>query len=307
MTVITLRDQSTGAQAQILTELGFNCFSFQAAVNGEVHEVLDAPPEYELGKGKASSGGIPILFPFPSRIRGGKFSWKNRNYELPAGDGKGNAIHGLVLDRPWRVTLTDDQTAVGEFQLSVDAPDRVSLWPTDFLIEVRYTLHPSKLRADVRMANAGEEDLPWGLGTHPYFKAPLGPKGSFENCVAQLAAPEIRELVELLPTGRRLPVEPSNDLQKGGRLKDLQLDHLFTGITPTNGRMESLVVDPHSGLQVAQYTDPIFTEWVVYTPPHHRSICLEPYTCMTDAINMRTQGIDTGWKVMKPGKKSDVV
>ena len=29
-------------------------------------------------------------------------------------------------------------------------------------------------------------------------------------------------------------------------------------------------------------------------PPHREAICLEPYTCTTDAINLQQQGVNAG-------------
>jgi aldose 1-epimerase len=28
---------------------------------------------------------------------------------------------------------------------------------------------------------------------------------------------------------------------------------------------------------------------------------MEPYTCVTDAINLQQRGIDAGWRVLQPG------
>ena len=40
---------------------------------------------------------------------------------------------------------------------------------------------------------------------------------------------------------------------------------------------------------------------VIYTPPNRDSICFEPYTCVTDAINLEAQGVASGWQVLAPG------
>jgi aldose 1-epimerase len=32
-------------------------------------------------------------------------------------------------------------------------------------------------------------------------------------------------------------------------------------------------------------------------------VCLEPYTCTTDAINLEQRGVDTGWRVLDPGRE----
>jgi aldose 1-epimerase len=62
-------------------------------------------------------------------------------------------------------------------------------------------------------------------------------------------------------------------------------------------------MDPQAGLQVLQVFDASFREIVAYTPPHGRSVCLEPYTCVTDAVNLAPRGIDTGWRVLAPGEE----
>jgi aldose 1-epimerase len=46
---------------------------------------------------------------------------------------------------------------------------------------------------------------------------------------------------------------------------------------------------------------PDFRELVAFTPPHRQAVCLEPYTCTTDAINLQQAGIDAGWRVLAPG------
>jgi aldose 1-epimerase len=73
MPVLTITDPHTGSTARIAPELGFNCFEFRAMVGGQPVDVLDSLPGFENGQAKASSSGIPILFPFPNRIRAGKF------------------------------------------------------------------------------------------------------------------------------------------------------------------------------------------------------------------------------------------
>lgn len=301
MRTLTLHDSQSGSTARILPEVGFNCYAFRAAVGPDLVDVLHAEPGFENGDKRPSGSGIPILFPFPNRIRQGRFRWGDRSFELPAGDGIGNAIHGFVLDRPWRVTTADDEMAVGEFQLSVDAPDRVALWPVDFLIEVRYTLRGASLRADVKVVNAGEEPLPWGFGTHPYFSLPVGPRSHAADCLVQVPASESWELSGLLPTGKRLPVDARVDLRDGESMEGRKLDDVLTGVAVQQNRVQASVMDPAAGIEVVQVADEIFREWVVYTPPAGTSVCIEPYTCVTDAINLQPEGIDAGLQVLKPG------
>ena len=69
MTSILLKDSQTGSSARIDPARGFNCFEFTARVDGREVRVIDADPDFEAGAGRPSGHGIPILFPYPNRIR----------------------------------------------------------------------------------------------------------------------------------------------------------------------------------------------------------------------------------------------
>lgn len=299
---------TNGTSARIAVDRGFNCYSFR--VGG--HEVLDAEEGFPRGTGRPSGHGIPILFPFPNRIRDGRYTWGGRPVQMPPGvapdDGQGNAIHGFCLDRPWRVVARDESSVQAEFQLSIDAPDRRPLWPTDARISLRYTIDGTSLLADFVIENPDRDDMPFGFGTHPYFRLPLGADGTAADCRILAPAHQQWELDACLPTGQLLPVDPSCDLRNGGRFGDMQLDHVLTGLADVNGRrLVTLDLDIHdtaANRLVRQRCDPaIFREVVVYTPPGRDAVCLEPYTCVTDAINIDPGGATTGWARLPPGQR----
>jgi len=303
MTPLTLHDPQTGSTARILPELGFNCFEWQARLGGRVLDVLDAEPGFEAGGCRPSKSGIPLLFPYPNRIRAGRYTWDGRSYELTEVlvDDFGNAIHGLTLDRAWRVVASGESFAVGRFQLSVDAPERAALWPADFVIDVRYEVAGPVLRSEIRIANPDTRSLPWGFGTHSYFRVPLAPTSRRSACLVQVPAAERWELSQSLPTGVRRAVRPEEDLREGEPLGERQFDDVLTGVEVGQGGVTSVLMDPEAGLQLTQRTSADFRELVVFTPPHGRSICMEPYTCVTDAIHLQQQGVDAGWRVLPPG------
>lgn len=305
MEPLLLRDPRSGSTARIAAQLGFNCFEFLARVGRHTVNVIAAAPQFPTGGERPSWHGIPLLFPFPNRIRGGRFSWDGRDYDLNGRgvsfEGQGNAIHGFCLDRPWRVAHAEPNAAVGVFQLSVDAPDRRDLWPADFLLEVRYALAGATLRADVRIANPDRVPLPWGFGTHPYFQLPLAEHSQPERCLVQAPAAEEWVLTDCLPSGERRPVAAERDLRDGLPYGGLKLDDIQTGLRSRAGVVECVLMDPPGGLEVRQRFPDVFRELVVFTPPWHIGVCLEPYTCVTDAINLAARGIDSGWRVLEPG------
>ena len=79
---VTIADEQAGTTAKILVGFGFNCYSFQVSHGDGEREVLWAAADFESGRQRASGSGIPVLFPFPGRIRGGTFSFGGRRYDL---------------------------------------------------------------------------------------------------------------------------------------------------------------------------------------------------------------------------------
>lgn len=305
MSIITLTDPTTDSTARIAPELGFNCFEFTARVRDWTIQVLEADPAFADGHLRPSGHGIPILFPFPNRIRDSRFAWDGREYFIPADvglhDKLGHAIHGFCLDRAWRVIEQGERFAIGQFQLSIDAPERRALWPADFLIEAKYELRGSTLRCDIRVDNPDSVPLPWGFGTHPYFHVPLDASSRLASCLVQVPAHREWALTDCLPTGEVQEVSPEKDLRDGEYLDVVKLDDVQTGLEATSGAIESAIFDEAAGLQITQRCGTDFREYVVFTPPNRPCVCLEPYTCATDAINLQARGVDAGLRVLPPG------
>ncbi len=76
-------------------------------------------------------------------------------------------------------------------------------------------------------------------------------------------------------------------------LADKQYDDVYTGLN-RHGRSEAVYADPGTGVEIAVISDEAFKELVIYAPLDRDVVCLEPYTCVTDAFNLETQGIDAG-------------
>lgn len=303
--LVQLRDPDSGSAAQIVVSRGFNCHRFTAIVAGRPVEVLYAPPGFAAGQERPSRGGIPLLFPFPGRIRGTTFTWEGRAYRLEAGDGLGNAIHGFVMWRPWRIVEQAENRAVGQFHAWRDDPSLQDCWPADFRITAAYTLRGNTLAAEYTIENPGDTPLPCGLGTHPYFRLPLGnvdERGQADDCIVKLPVSARWELEGMLPTGRRLEVPDAAELQAGRRFGELTFDDVFTGLAFDGEWCTASVRDPSSGVTVTQRFNRAFRECVVFTPPHREAICIEPYTCVPGAFDLADRSIDAGLRTLAPGE-----
>ena len=298
---LTLNDSTTGARASILVGCGFNCYEFVANLQGRPVDVIWSAPGFAGGNERPSGSGIPLLFPFPGRLRGTAFQWAGRDYQLDAGDGRGNAIHGFVLNRPWRVVEQSQSRVIGQFQASLDDPTILDQWPADFRVTATYELIGNRLITTLVFENPDDKELPCGFGTHPYFRLPLG-GSSGESCVATVPATRHWELVDMLPTGRCRELQDASVYQRGMRFGDMTFDDVFGGLVFDGANCVSQIIDPQSNTQVSMRFDRSFRELVVYTPPHREAICVEPYTCVPGTIGLDVPGVDFGLRVLLPGE-----
>lgn len=303
MQVIQLEDTASGSSARVLPGLGFNLFEFTAQLGSRRVEVIEADADFATGNVRPSRCGIPLLFPFPNRIADGKFTWEGKNYQLPLAKGGGHYIHGFCLDRPWRVVDQTENSVTGEFQLSRDAPERLEWWPADFIIRCTYLVRGNALKSRFEFINPDTKSLPWGFGTHAYFRLPLTEESSVQHIVLDAPVHQQWTLQDFIPTGEIVPARVP--LAEGLYYSANQLDDVFTDVRPQGDSLDCIIMDEGAGLQVVQACDPAFREVVVYTPPDRAAVCMEPYTCPTDAINLEARGIPCGWQVLPPGATAE--
>jgi aldose 1-epimerase len=287
--VYTLRAPD-GATAEVAPALGCNCFAFADAL-----PVLEPIPFAEFRQ-KPTSYGIPVLFPFPNRIKDGRFTFAGRTYEVNP------PRHGFVRDKPWRVVGHGASNEAGAWLTAAfDARDYaeqvLAQFPFPFRLTVTYRLQDGALTMETVAQNVGDADMPAGFGIHPYFRKPE--RGSLVVPAAQRW-----ELAESLPTGRLLEVEGAYDLRRATSLADMQLDDIFTGIgADTDGLTRCVLTDEEAGRQtIVEFDRRQFPHVVVYTPPPpRRAVCVEPNTCPTDAFNLQTRGVESNVLVIGAG------
>ena len=297
---IILRDASSGSVVEIAPGLGFNCHRFAVVRSGKPLEILWSEPTFLAGTARPSRSGVPILFPFPGRLPGKTLLWEGKHYELGSDDGRGNAIHGFVHTRPWRVIAHDGSRVVGEFHAWRDDSSLKDRWPADFRITATYELAGSTLKMHYRMENPGGAPLPCGLGTHPYFRVPLGGSSS-ADCVVKLPVTTQWELIEMIPTGRQLLLANAADMTAGRKFAELTLDNCFAGLQFTGDWCVAAIEDRQSGAKMTIRFDRPFRECVVFTPPHREAICIEPYTCVPGAAAMENPAA-AGLRILGPGE-----
>lgn len=301
---VVLRDAEAGTQARVLPEVGANCAEFRVpGQDGRPLDVLYAPESPAQLRAAPARHGLPLLFPFPNRIRGGHYTFQGMGYQLPAGH-HGNAIHGLVIDQPFRVEAREARPGGAYLRCAIakaDLPNTAG-YPFPFRFTAEYALAGRTLTLTATATNTGEGDMPMGFGIHPYFRAPLTANGRREDCRIAVPVRERWELgSDLIPIGRRLALAADDPLSTLAPLGDRTYDDVYSGVDAPGGWSTCRLIDPAAALEVDVRADAGFREIVVYAPPGLPAICFEPYTCTTDAFNLSERGVDAGRIVLPPG------
>lgn len=303
--VYVLEDTVQGLRAELVPGIGAQCFRLQWTHQGVIYDLLRSPENLEALREEPIQYGIPVLFPFPNRIAGGQFTFEGQQVRLPITEPeRGNAIHGLVLDAPWSVALSgaDEHCAFVLCTLSSeDHPQIHNVFPYPFRVEYELCLAEGRLITRFRAQNTGQSTLPMGYGIHPWFPAPISPHGDRRQVRIQGPVTKVWELEHLLPTGRTLNPNSYRNLEPGVALGDLSFDDVYTGVSVT-GPWESKVTDPAAGVEIVVRSAPNLRELVIYSTPDQPIVCLEPYSCTTNAVNLEAEGVPTGLVRLEPGK-----
>jgi len=301
-----LHDDSTRSSAAIIPSYGFNLFDLRLPVGQEVVPILSAAADFAENPKRPGRNGIPILFPYPNRVRDGKYSFGGKSYQLPITHAP-NAIHGFALDASWDVVehraADDEAYIVGRYQISKQSPQFQECWPTDAVLQVRYGLAGRRLSMTVTVSNPTSDVLPYGFGIHPYFHLPFTRGGDLAQTKVIIPASKTWVLQDFLPTGEIQGVDARLDFRQGQPIKGLKLDDVLTGLEFEGERGVCRLLDLEKKAEFRLGYDRNFRELVAYTPSDAPDvIALEPYTQTTDAINLQAKGIDAGLRTLGHGK-----
>ena len=296
MEFVTIEAQAE--RAVIAPAAGFQCRSYSVGTL----ELIAGPNDPEADwKAHPFRSGIPILFPWPGRIAGGRFSYRGHDIQLPINDPSHDcAIHGLIYNRVFQITRHGPYFVAARLDSRTDS-ELSARWPFPFVLELDYEIG-NGLRLHAKVENVGREPMPFGLGAHPYFHAPLDPRGARGAMQVQGEVDRHWQLdARLLPTGHLLEAPAGRfDIRIPRTLGINTMDDAYTAASTRGERMARLI-DQQRKLAVELRAAPIFKHLVVFAPPSPEVVALEPYTCGPDAFNLAAKGIEAGMLELPPG------
>jgi aldose 1-epimerase len=192
--------------------------------------------------------GCYPMAPWAGRVRNGVFSHQSKQHQLEI-NMHHHAIHGTVLDRPWKLIDSDSSSVAMKIDLGAnwgfvgEATQTISL--IDDVIEFRL------------MVETDDASMPAQVGWHPWFARPCTLEAKFTHMY-------LRDEFGI-PNGEKIapPAGPYDDCFSGSLT------------TPT--------LNFANKVQLKIQTD--CSHWVVYDEPQH-AICVEPQSGPPDGFNI---------------------
>jgi aldose 1-epimerase len=262
----------SGADGRVVLERDDARLTVDPRAGGRLASLVVAGHELLVtdGDGPIWWGCYPMA-PFAGRVRGGRFWFRGRTYQLPLSLPP-NAIHGTVLDREWETTVATAERV----ELSTDLGRE---WPFRGRVVQTIALVPGGLEATLEVQ--AREIMPVVLGWHPWFRRSID--GSDAQLAFEASAMYVRG-PDGLPTGAVAPPTPR------------PWDDAFTDVVvpPRLTWPGLLALDVRS-------TAPF---WVVFDE-RDDGICVEPQTAPPDAFNLAAAvGVDP--PTAAPGRPATV-
>jgi aldose 1-epimerase len=233
------------------------------------------------------NGAGSVLMPWPNRLRGGRYTFAGRQYQVPITEvARGNAIHGLARWARW-VPVAVNASSV---TLGCDIPPQTG-WPFEVRAEVTYALHPDHgLTVTAVARNHGDSPAPFGAGFHPY----IGLRGHrLDETTLHVPARQ-----RFVTDEAQLPVGPQDvagtpyDFGKARRLKTLRMDDTFAAPGPSAVDVRTSSGGAHLWYDAAFGFVQVYTNEELEGGP---AIAVEPMTCPANAFNS-----GTGLLVLEP-------
>lgn len=296
---------STGRlEVTLLPRLGNNVIEIKDLQ--EQRHVLRRPDESELAfyLQKPYHFGMPMLIP-PGRISKGRFEYGGASYQFDQNTANDNHIHGLHRTQAWCVSdiEEDDEGCVVTTEFSTsDDPRWTAQMPEPLKLQMTFRLQGSELHQRLRISNAGNRPVPFGMGYHTWFLL----DGRPDQWTLKLPVEGIYTLdEELIPTGRIAPLGDLDALNTGFNLKDSDLD---TILKIPEGQPADALLTRNDGYSIQYSADrSYFKHWVLYTKgTADEFLCIEPYTWLPNAPNLDLPTDVTGLIHLEPGQSVEL-
>lgn len=222
-------------------------------------------PDFDYETSYASS----ILFPFASRIKEGKYTFLEEDFQLNKNDDDINALHGLVYNKKFELFESKIHKDNCSVTLNYYENDKCIGFPFKYFVSLTYTLFKNSLQLKISVKNNDDSSFPFVLGWHPYFISE-----DLSNSMLKFKSNKKVIFDENLITKEIV----ENTQEDVFTLKNKQLDDCFF--------LEDNIVSfstPNYELEITSDAKENYLQ--LYTPKDLPIIAIEPMTGVSDSFN----------------------
>lgn len=280
-------------ELKIYPQVGASIFSLRYCLNGQWVDIMRPTPYQAVENKDAGKFASFNMIPYSNRIENAVLKFRGKVYNLRKNTAEGHAIHGDVRFRPWKVFYKSAERIVMGFD-SRDFDDMS--WPFPFYAEIEYALTGAKLTVRLMLKNTGTEEMPGGMGIHPYFMRKLTPRD--DAVFLQMPAKGVYPGDTPIPTGKWTEIPNELDFSKGRQLGFEHIDKCYRAL-----HAPVIIKWLGSDVVLTMEADEIFKHVILYSPKDNPGFfAVEPVTNCNNGFNMAEEGIDdTGTVYLQPG------
>jgi len=270
-------------------------------------DILRTPNSMKELRKTPEQYGMPILFP-PGRIPDGKFIFNERCYSLPVYETElNNNLHGLILGKPWTLaSVNEDNKQLSlAMQYKHDKNDETySGFPHSFLLEIEYCFTEDNVKQTTNISNTGESEMPFGIGYHTAFN--INPNDNLF-----ITSDDERwemSTTRKVPTKKKIPL---NEYESFNLIDGKQIDSASVGmicdlkpqIVNGNEFTGAIIAYSEAPLKLAYEFGSENKFIAVWNDGGGKGfVCIEPWTSMSNALNMDMPFTQSGLKSLSSGE-----
>jgi aldose 1-epimerase len=286
--IITLRDPSSGLEAQFVPDAGM----IGVSLTDSGSQLLGQRRGLDAYVADGKTMGIPILYPWANRLGANTYAAEGATVTLTSGhngvraDPNGLPIHGVLAAYPrWRATHQSANELGAELDFGADR-NLLASFPFPHLLTLTVRLSARALTVRTAITPTGDQPVPLCFGFHPYLQLPGVSRDQWI-----IETPALRQLgldERGLPTGETRR-QPAATQRLGDKAFDDGYDEVADG---------AVFVVAGDGRRIEVHFDQGYPAAQIFAPPAEDVVCFEPMTAPTDALRRG------GYRSAQPGESA---
>ncbi len=243
--------------------------------------LIKKQPNFNYKTSYASS----VLFPFPSRIENGEYSFQEKKYQLNCNDDDKNALHGLIYNKKFSIKKKSESLNHVSITIEYEETKETKGFPYTYKVQLIYTLYQEEIKLSIKIKNTDSKPFPFTLGWHPYFLC-----NDFKNSYLKFKSDKRIEFNQNLITKRVIDHKTDENF----KIEDKQLDDCFI--------LNSEAVEFYTpNYQIEILSSQLENYLQLYTPKDLPIIAIEPMTGISNSFNNKI-----GLQVLEPKKEHSI-